>query len=313
MRKDRRIFITGSGGMVGESLVSLLRDSGYTNLLTPSSAELDLRDAHATDAFFHHEKPDTVLHLAARVGGIKANVADPVGFLADNLAITSNVIMGAHRHDVHTLINLGSSCIYPRECLQPMKEEYLLTGPLEPTNEGYALGKIAALKMCQYLHAQEGRNYFTLVPPNLYGIHERMDLEVSHVIAGIMLRLHAAKTEGKSEVILWGTGSPRREFLCADDLVRAIAWFMEHVEAKDIPGNFLNIGSGTDLPIKDLAELISRVVGFTGTLTWDPNQPDGMPRKLMDCSRSHAFPWRPSVSLEAGISQMYGSFLSKQS
>lgn len=304
MHKDTRILVTGAGGMVGSNIVPLLKESSYTQLITPSSEDIDLRDGEATRALFEKEQPEVVLHLAARVGGIKANIADPAGFLSDNLAIGLNVIGNAQRYGVKKLINLGSSCIYPRDCAQPMKEEYLLTGALEPTNEGYALGKIAALKLCQYLHQQTHCNFFTLIPPNLYGTHERMDPEHSHVIAGLVLKFHNAKAEGSPTVTLWGTGSARREFIFVEDLARAILFFMENVDADAVEGNFLNIGSCTDVSIRELAELVVGITGFQGTVEWDTMQPDGMPRKLMDSTRAERFEWRPQTSLEDGIRKM---------
>lgn len=306
--KNARILVTGHGGMVGRNLVPLLREAGYASLILRTSAETDLRDRAAVDALMRSEKPEIVLHLASRVGGIKANMADPAGFLSDNLYIGTNVLLSAAEHGVRTLINLGSSCIYPRACPQPMKEEYLLTGPVEPTNEGYALAKIAMLKLCAYLHAQRGLNYFSLLPPNLYGLHERMDAEHSHVIAGLMLKFHTAKTEGRESVTLWGTGSARREFLFAEDAARAILWFLENVRAEEIEGNFLNIGSGSDVSIRELAEHVRAAVGYEGAIAWDTTQPDGMPRKLMDSTRSQRFAWRPQVPLDEGLRRMYAAF-----
>lgn len=294
--------------MVGRNLVPLLRDAGYASVVSSASADTDLRDEHAADALMKSERPNIVLHLASRVGGIKANMSDPVGFLTDNLRIGTNVLLAARRYGVTKLINLGSSCIYPRECPQPMKEEYMLTGLLEPTNEGYAIAKIATLKLCAFLHQQEKMNCFTLVPPNLYGLHERMDAEHSHVIAGLMMKFHRAKREAAPSVTLWGSGSARREFLFAEDAARAIVHFMEHVEAEEIEGNFLNVGSGTDVSIRELAELMKTVVGYKGDILWDTAQPDGMPRKLMDSSRLQRFDWRPQVNLEEGLRRMYDAY-----
>lgn len=309
MSKSRRILVTGGSGMVGQTVIQLLQEHGYSNILAPSSTELDLRDRKKTDAFFRINRPKIVVHLAARVGGIKANMSDPVGFLVDNLAIGTNVVTAAHQYNVEKLINLGSSCIYPRACKQPMHESDLMSGPLEGTNEGYALAKIATLKLCQYLHTTAKRNYYTLIPPNLYGLHERLDRDRSHVIAGVLLKCHEAKQRNEAFVTLMGTGSARREFLNAYDVAQAILFFFENVNADEITDGLLNIGSGTDISIKELAMLIRIIVGFKGSIRWDRSQPDGMPRKLMDSTRSHAFAWRPTISLESGIRRMYDALV----
>ncbi len=305
MKKDTRILVTGHSGMVGHNLLPHLQKNGYTNLVLCSSNDADLRITSVVDDFFDTYTPDVVIHLAAKVGGIRANMSDPVGFLSDNLRIGLNVVEAARRTGVRKLINLGSSCIYPRDCAQPMREEYLLGGSLEPTNEAYAIAKITILRLCQYLHRQEQKNFFTLIPPNLYGLHEQLDPRQSHVIAGLMIKFHDAKKSGVPSVTLWGTGSPRREFLYAEDVARAIVYFMENVDATDISDTFINVGSGTDVSIKELAELIRKIIGFTGRIEWDTTQPDGMPQKLMDSSRLNKFDWHPTVSLEDGIRRSY--------
>lgn len=305
MNNDTRILVTGHSGMVGHNVVQQLQESGYTNLIFCSSDDADLRITSVVDDFFSRHTPEVVLHLAGKVGGIKANMSDPVGFLTDNLRIGLNVVEAARRTGVAKLINLGSSCIYPRECPQPMNEEHLLRGAPEPTNEAYAIAKITILRLCQYLHAQEQKNFFTLIPPNLYGLHERIDPRHSHVIAGLMIKFHEAKQQNVPSVTLWGTGAPRREFLYAGDIARAMVYFMENVDAADIPDTFLNVGTGTDVSIKELAEIIRGIVGYTGAIAWDTTQPDGMPQKLMDSTRLQAFGWHPTVTLEEGIRLAY--------
>jgi GDP-L-fucose synthase len=309
MDKQKRIFITGANGMVGKNIAEQLQNSGYQHLLRPTSQELDLRNAAATDAFFQTYKPEIVLHCAARVGGIQANIDAPVEFLRDNLLIGTNVLQSAHTYQVQKLINLGSSCIYPRACPQPMREDDLLTGPLEPTNEGYALAKISTLKLCASMHTQYGSNFYTLIPPNLYGVHEHMDSTHSHVIAGLMMKFHAAKIAKAESVLLWGTGSARREFLFAEDLAKGVVMFMEQVDASAIAGNFLNIGSGTDVSIKELAKDLQRIVGYHGRVEWDTTKPDGMPQKLMDSSHADAFHWSPETSLEQGLQKTYDRYV----
>jgi GDP-L-fucose synthase len=310
MKKDAKILVTGASGMVGLNLTPLLQKAGYKNLVLVSTKDADLRDTKLVDALFTKHKPEVVIHLAGKVGGIRANMDDPVGFLVDNLQIGINVVEAARRTGVQKLINLASSCVYPRDCKQPMKEEYLLTGIPEPTNEGYALAKIAILRLCQYLHQKEGKNFFTLIPPNMYGVHERLDPQHSHVIVALLGKFGDAKKSGAKDVTLWGDGSARREFLFAEDLARAILFFMENVDAKDIPDTFLNVGPGTDVSIKYLAELIQKIVGFAGKIVWDTSQPNGMPQKLMNTSRLEKLDWKPSTSLEEGLTRAYEAMVS---
>lgn len=306
------LFITGSHGMVGKALVSRLQKQSTYTLLLPSSKELDLRDQKAVEKYFAKHKIDFVIHLAARVGGIAANITSPAEFLYDNLSMGINVIETARKHKVKKLINLGSSCIYPRECPQPMKEEYLMSGPLEPTNEGYAIGKIAALKLCHYSNQQYHTNFINLIPPNLYGPEDSFDLQKSHVISALITKFHNAKTKNEKKVIVWGTGKARREFLYVNDVVDAILYFFEKYDAKDI-GEFLNIGSGEDITIKELAALIQQVVGFQGAIEYDTSKPDGMMKKLLDTRKSHALGWKAKTSLKSGLEKTYQWYLSSLS
>ncbi len=305
MNTSTRILITGAGGLVGHNTVEELRACGYTNLLTPSSGDLNLCDEKATDAFFTTQKPEVVLHVAGRVGGIQANIDNPVAFLQENLEMGLSVLKAAQKHGVKKLINMGSSCIYPRECPQPMKEEYMLTGPLEPTNEGYGLAKIAILKLCAAMHAEDGLNMYTVIPPNLYGRHERLDSEHSHVIAGLMLKCTQAHKNGDPTVTLWGTGSARREFLNAKDVAKGLVFFLEKIDAPAIPENFINIGSGKDISIRELADIIRDIVGYEGTIIWDSTRPDGMPQKLLDSTRAETLGWKPTIDLQEGLKDFY--------
>lgn len=310
MQRDASVLITGSNGMLGRNLVELLQATGYTHLLTPSSKELDLTNQDAVYAYMQAHRPKTVLHLAAKVGGIKANMMAPANFLSENLIMGANILEAARQVDVRRFLNMGSSCMYPRLCDQPMKEEYLLTGLPEPTNEAYALAKIAITKLCQYYASQHGLPCLTLVAPNLYGIYETFDAERSHVISALLMKFHAAKQRGDSTITLWGTGTARREFLFAADMAKAIVQFLEHPSWEAIEPPYINVGSDTDVSIKELAEQIKEIVGFKGYVTWDPSKPDGMPRKLMDSSRAKALGWRISTPLHEGITQTYSYFLS---
>lgn len=309
MNKKAKIYITGHQGMVGGNLLELLYKKGFSNIITRTSKELDLRNAQSVDSFFKYEKPDYVFHLAARVGGIMANIQSPAEFLYDNVMISSNIIESSRRHSVKKLLNFGSSCMYPRECPQPMKEEYLLSGKLEPTNEGYALAKILSVKLCESYHRQYGCDFISLVPCNLYGVYERFDPVHSHVISGLIMKMHEAKMANTPSLTLWGTGEARREFLFANDAARAAYYFMQNYSAKDLGNNLVNVGSGFDVPIKELAEIIRTVVQYKGTLSWDPLKPDGMPQKLMDISRMKSFKFKPLISLEKGVQLTYDYYL----
>lgn len=287
--------------MVGSAIARELERRGSEGILTASRAKLDLRNQAAVADFFSEQRPDFVFLAAAKVGGILANSTHPAEFLYDNLAIQTNVIHAAWRAGVRKLVFLGSSCIYPRLAPQPMKEEYLLTGALEPTNEAYAIAKIAGLKLCASYRAQYGFNAISLMPTNLYGPGDNFDLESSHVLPALIRRFHEAKIEGAPEVKLWGTGAPRREFLHVDDLAKAACFAMENYE-DPAP---LNVGVGEDLPIAELARVIARVVGYSGQICFDPSKPDGTPRKLLDVSRIHALGWRAAIGLEEGIASTY--------
>jgi GDP-L-fucose synthase len=305
MNKDSRIFVAGHRGLVGSALVRCLRSQGYSNLLLRSSAELDLRDQGAVEQFFSSERPQFVLLAAAKVGGIHANDTYPADFLRDNLQIQTNVIDSAYRHGVSKLLFLGSSCIYPKHAPQPMPEDCLLTGPLEPTNEWYAIAKIAGVKMCQAYRRQYGFNAIAVMPTNLYGPGDNFDLQSSHVLPALIRKFHEAKQRGDAEVVVWGTGTPRREFLHVDDLAQACVFLMQHYgDAQP-----LNIGWGEDISILELAGLISEIVGFKGQLRFDTTRPDGTPRKLLDVSRLRALGWQPQIRLREGIAATYRWFI----
>jgi GDP-L-fucose synthase len=297
MKADDRIFVAGHRGLVGSALVRRLRDDGHTRLLLRTRAELDLTDAAAVDAFFAEQRPQHVFLAAARVGGIVANNTYPADFIRDNLAIQLNVIDAAHRHDAARLLFLGSSCIYPKHAPQPMREEHLLTGPLEPTNEPYAIAKIAGLKMCEAYNRQYGSRFISVMPTNLYGPHDNFDLETSHVLPAMIRRFHEATVGAAPFVSLWGTGSPMREFLHVDDLADACVFLMRR-SGDSAP---VNIGWGRDITIRALADLVAGVVGYTGEIRWDSSRPDGTPRKLLDVSRLTALGWQPTIGLESGI------------
>ena len=307
-----RIYIAGHRGMVGSAIWKRLSDAGYTNLIGRTSSELDLRDQSATRAFVEAESPDVVILAAARVGGILANDTYPADFLYDNLAIEQNVIQAAHEADVDRVIFLGSSCIYPKHAPQPMKEEHLLTGPLEPTNEWYAIAKIAGHKLCQAYHTQHGDDMVTLMPTNLYGPGDNFDLKTSHVLPALLRKFHEAKganADGSdAPVTLWGTGTPKREFLYSEDLADAVAFVMETPEGdlRDVaPDGMLNVGVGDDIAIKDLAGVIRAVVGSDSPIEYDTSKPDGTPRKLLDVSRMTALGWTADTSLREGIRKLY--------
>ena len=284
-----------------------LRAGGYTNLITRTHTELDLTRQAEVEAFFAKERPEYVFHAAAKVGGIGANSRYPADFIYENLAIGLNIIYSAYKMDVKKLINLGSSCIYPKFALQPMKEEYLLTGALEPTNEGYALAKIAAIRLCKHFNDQYGTNYISVMPTNLYGIGDNYDLENSHVLPAMIRKFHEAKVAGR-DVMLWGDGSPYREFLNSDDCADALVFLMERCNYAQV-GEFINLGSGSELTIRELAEKVGMIVGFRGKIVWDTSKPNGTPRKLMDESRLFGLGWKPRINLDEGIAKAYDDFL----
>ena len=293
--------------MVGSALVRLLQAKGYRNLLCRTSQELDLRDNRQVEQFFAEANPAYVIIAAATVGGILANSSFPAEFLYDNLAIQTNLMHQAHLHRVKKLLLLGSSCIYPRDCPQPIREEYLLTGPLEPTNEWYAVAKIAGIKMCQAYRRQYGCDFIAAMPTNLYGPHDNFDLSTAHVLPALIRRFHEAKDSSEAPTI-WGTGSPYREFLHVDDCAEACLVLMERHSGEDI----VNVGAGTDLPIAELAALVAKVVGYTGEIRWDRTKSDGTPRKLLDCHRMTALGWTPRISLQEGISRTYRWYVEQE-
>ena len=301
MKPDGRVYIAGHQGLVGAALRRCCEARGFSNLILREHAQLELRDAHAVERFFAAERPEYVLLAAARVGGIHANDSRPAEFIRDNLQIEVNVIDAAWRHGVKKLLFLGSSCIYPKLAPQPLREEYLLTGALEPTNEWYAIAKIAGLKMCQAYRRQYGFQAITLLPTNLYGPQDNFDLDSSHVLPALIRKVEAARDAGAAGVTLWGSGTPRREFLFVDDLADACLFLMEHY-ADERP---INVGCGEDLTIRELAGLIAEVVGFRGSFEFDASRPDGTPRKLLDVSRLAALGWRPRVDLRSGIQITY--------
>jgi GDP-L-fucose synthase len=308
MEKDSKIYITGHTGMVGKATLGKLRREGYGNLVLKASKELDLRNQKAVETFFEKEKPEYVYHFAAKVGGIAANIRYPAKFLFENLMITSNLIHTAYRHGVKKLLYLGSSCVYPRECPQPMKEEYLLTGKLEPTNEGYALAKIAGLKLCEYYNREYKTNFISLMPSNIYGPGDHFGVESSHVISALIHKFHRAKVDNEKSVTVWGTGNARREFLFVEDVADACLVFMENYDAKDLPP-FINVGVGKDIAIKELAYLIKNIIGFDGEILFGTTKPDGMPRKLLDIARINKLGWVGKISLREGIKKTYEWYL----
>ena len=303
--KSAKIYIAGHRGMVGSACWRALTSAGYTNLIGKTSKELDLRNQQAVDDFIKIEKPNAIIDAAARVGGILANDSYPYEFLMDNMLIQNNLIRSAHENDVIKFIFLGSSCIYPKMAHQPLKEEYLLTGPLEPTNEWYAIAKISGVKLIEALRKQYGRDYVSLMPTNLYGPNDNFDLETSHVLPAMIRKFHEAKENNHSKVTLWGSGSPMREFLHVDDLGQAVLFALEH----KLEENLYNVGSGSDLTIKSLAEMIQKVVGHKGEVIWDDTKPDGTPKKLMDSSKLNAEGLKPHIMLEEGIKTTYKWFL----
>ena len=305
MEKSDKIFIAGHRGLVGSALVRKLEADGFANLLVRDRAALDLRDTQAVDRFFAAEKPAAVVLAAAKVGGIKANNDQPVEFLVENLQVQNNVIRAAHQNGARKLMFLGSSCIYPKHAPQPIPESALLSGPLEPTNEAYAIAKIAGIKLCQAYSREYGANFISAMPTNLYGPNDNFDLVSSHVLPALLRKAHTAKQEGQRELVVWGSGKPRREFLHVDDLAAACVFLLEKYDNPEI----VNVGCGEDISIRELAELICEIVGFEGKLAWDTTKPDGTPRKLLDVSKIHSLGWRHRIGFREGIARTYKWFL----
>jgi GDP-L-fucose synthase len=304
MEKSDKIYVAGHRGMVGSAIVRNLKSKGFTNIVTRTSSELDLRNQGAVSHFFAQEKPKFVFLAAAKVGGIQANNTYRAEFLYDNLMIATNVIQSAYEHKVQKLLFLGSSCIYPKMAPQPMNEDSLLTGTLEPTNEPYAIAKIAGIKLCETYREQYDCNFISAMPTNLYGPNDNYDLQNSHVLPALLRKFHAAKEEGSDSVECWGSGSPKREFLHVDDLAEACFFLMENYNEKQ----FVNIGTGEDLSIKELAETIQKIVGYEGEIDWNTDKPDGTPRKLMDVSKINNLGWKHKIALEEGIRSVYEDF-----
>jgi GDP-L-fucose synthase len=301
MKKDTKIYVAGHRGLVGSAIMRKLKKEGYNNLVYRTSSELDLRRQEKVEEFFKEEKPDHVILAAAKVGGIQANDTYSAEFLYDNLMIETNVIDAAYQNDVKKLLFLGSSCIYPKFADQPMKEDYLLSGKLESTNEGYAVAKITGIKLCEHYNKQYGTNFISAMPTNLYGPNDNFDLETSHVLPALIRKFHEAKVKGEDEVVIWGTGKPKREFLHVDDLADALLFLMNNYDGDQ----FVNVGVGKDISILELAELIKDIVGFEGEIVNDLSKPDGTPRKLMDVTRLNNLGWESKISLEEGIEDTY--------
>lgn len=306
MNLRSKVYVAGHRGLVGSAIVRHLQAGGYKNLVTSTREDLDLTDARAVIAFFREKRPDYVFLAAAKVGGILANATYPADFIRENLAIELNVIDAAYRHGVRKLLFLGSSCIYPKFAPQPMREEYLLTGELEPTNEPYAIAKIAGIKLCESYNTQYGTDFISVMPTNLYGPGDNFDPETSHVLPALIRKFHEAKEQHSPSVTVWGTGRPRREFLHVDDLADACVFLMKEYSGS----NPVNVGVGQDISIRELAEVVRDVVGYTGDIVYDPDKPDGTPRKLLDVSRINSLGWRASMPLKEGIEQTYLWFLS---
>ncbi len=308
MKRTDKIFVAGHNGLVGSAIVRALKAAGYQNLVLRRSKELDLRNQAATQEFFKSEKPAFVFLAAAKVGGIVANNTYRADFIYDNLMIVTNVVKAAFDHQVKKLLFLGSSCIYPKLAPQPLKEESLLTGPLEYTNEPYAIAKIAGIKLCESYYDQYGANFISAMPTNLYGLNDNYHPENSHVLPALIRKFHEAKISGQNQVVIWGSGTPRREFLFADDLAEGCLFLMNQYDGRE----FVNIGVGEDISIKELAELTAKIIGFDGELAFDSSRPDGTPRKLMDVTRMHELGWRHKTSLNDGIKIAYQDFLKKE-
>ena len=305
MQKSEKIFVAGHRGMVGSALIRALEVAGFSKLLKRDRSELDLGDSAAVSKFFAKEKPEVVIFAAAKVGGIKANNDQPVEFLLENLRVQNSVIAAAHENGARKLLFLGSSCIYPKLTPQPIPESALLSGPLEPTNEAYAIAKIAGVKLCQAFSREYGANFVSAMPTNLYGPNDNFDLETSHVLAALLRKAYEAKKSSARELVVWGTGTPRREFLHADDCASACLFLLEKYDSPEI----VNVGWGEDISIRELAELVCEVVGFDGELSWDKTKPDGTPRKLLDVSKLRGLGWTPTIPLRDGIAQAYDWFL----
>lgn len=301
MGKNSKIYIAGHNGLVGSAIVRILEKNGYTNLIFRSHSELDLFDGRAVEDFFQKEKPEYVFDAAAKVGGIVANSTLPADFIYENLVIQNNIIGACHKFDVKKLIFLGSSCIYPKACPQPMKEEYLLSGPLEPTNIAYAVAKIAGVVMCQSFNRQYNTKFISVMPTNAYGPNDHYDLQMAHVLPALIRKFFEATAQKKDEVILWGTGTPLREFIHVDDIADGCVFLMNHDSEFDL----FNLGSGVEISIKDLAELIMKISGYTGKLVWDSSKPNGVMRKVMDMSRLHSMGWKHRIGLEEGLKGAY--------
>ncbi len=305
MNKDARIYVAGHRGLVGSAILRKLRAEGYSSIVSRTHGDLDLTDQYAVYSFFETERPEYVFLAAAKVGGILANNTYPAAFIRENLLIQTNVIDAAYRYGVKKLLFLGSSCIYPKFAPQPIKEEYLLTGILEPTNEPYAIAKIAGIKMCQAYNKQYGTNFISVMPTNLYGPGDNFDLETSHVLPALIRKFHEAKVTGAPQVVVWGSGTPRREFLHVDDLADACLFLMNNYDSSEI----INIGVGKDLTIAELAQLVKEIVGYKGEIVFDTTKPDGTPRKLLDVSKIFNLGWRPRIRLEDGIRSTYEWFV----
>ncbi|MDQ6860213.1 MAG: GDP-L-fucose synthase [Verrucomicrobiota bacterium] len=305
MDTSEKIFIAGHRGLAGSAITRRLESEGFSNLVTRDRAQLDLRNEAAVFDFFAQEKPAAVVLAAAKVGGIKANSDYPVEFLLDNLAVQNNVISAAHEHDVAKLLFLGSSCIYPKFAKQPISEDEFMNGKLEPTNDAYAIAKIAGIKLCQAYNSEYGNDFISAMPTNLYGPGDNFDLNSSHVLPALLRKTHEAKLSGARELVVWGSGKPRREFLHVDDMAAACVFLLQNYDSPEI----INVGCGEDVTIRELAELICEIVGFEGELTFDSTKPDGTPRKLLDISKLNSLGWRPTISLPDGIARTYEWFL----
>jgi len=308
MKRDSKIYIAGHRGMVGSAIHRLLLEKGYENIITRTSSDLDLRNQFQVNSFFHQEKPEFVFLAAAKVGGIHANNTYRAEFLYDNLMIAANVIHAAYKNNVEKLMFLGSSCIYPKMAPQPLREDYLLTGSLEQTNEPYAISKITGIKLCESYRDQYGCNFISVMPTNLYGIGDNYDLKNSHVLPALIRKFHEAKIGGQSVVEVWGTGTPKREFLYADDLAEACYFLMENYNEREL----VNIGAGEDISIKELVEMIKEIVGFTGSVEWNTEMPDGTPRKWMDVGKLKGLGWERSTELKDGIELTYQDFIKQR-
>lgn len=312
MDKNIKVYIAGHRGLVGSAITKEFQDKGYTNLVLKTHKELDLTDAKAVEAFFESEKPDWVVLSAAKVGGIHGNSTYPVEFMLDNLKIQNNIIENSYKNAVKKLLFLGSSCIYPKVTPQPMKEEYLLSSYLEPTNEPYALAKICGIKLCNAYNKEYGTDYISVMPCNMYGLNDNYHEQNGHVLPMLIRRFHEAKEKGLKEVVVWGSGTPRREFMFAGDLARAVVYLMENKSASEI-GEFVNIGSGKDITILELAQLVKKIVAYEGELVLDKTKPDGTMLKMMDVSRMNALGWKAETSLEEGLKIVYEDFKSNSS